>query len=79
LYEIRYYQKSTKLLILKAPFRRIVREITNRIALDNQINRLYRFQEAACYTLQEAAEVALVYKFELTNLAAIYAKRVTIQ
>ncbi|KAF2717872.1 histone H3 (aa 1-58), partial [Polychaeton citri CBS 116435] len=38
-----------------------------------------RFQRLAILALQEAAEAFLVGHFELVNLLAIYAKRVTIQ
>ncbi|KAG1864831.1 histone-fold-containing protein [Suillus subluteus] len=72
--EIRRYQKSTELLIRKLPFQRLVREI----AQDFQVTDL-RFQSSAVMALQEAAEAYLVSLFEDTNLAAIHAKRVTIQ
>ena len=38
-----------------------------------------RFQSAALSAIQEAAEAYLTSLFEDTNLAAIHAKRVTIQ
>lgn len=38
-----------------------------------------RFQSSAVMALQEASEAYLVSLFEDTNLAAIHAKRVTIQ
>ncbi|KAG1860302.1 histone-fold-containing protein [Suillus subalutaceus] len=62
--EIRRYQKSTELLIRKLPFQRLVREIAQDFKTD------LRFQSSAAY---------LVSLFEDTNLAAIHAKRVTIQ
>ena len=71
--EIRKYQKSTELLIRKLPFQRLVREIASDFKTD------VRFQSAAILALQEAAEAYLVGLFEDTNLAAIHAKRVTIQ
>src|ERR1700734_3147305 len=89
--EIRRYQKSTELLIRKLPFQRLVREI----AQDFKVNSILisavshsliisaqtdlRFQSSAVMALQEAAEAYLVSLFEDTNLAAIHAKRVTIQ
>ncbi|KAJ3893693.1 histone-fold-containing protein, partial [Lentinula edodes] len=75
--EIRRYQKSTELLIRKLPFQRLVREI----AQDFKVCMLtdLRFQSSAVMALQEAAEAYLVSLFEDTNLAAIHAKRVTIQ
>lgn len=70
--EIRKYQKSTELLIRKAPFQRLVREIAQDFKND------LRFQSTAVLALQEAAEAYLVGLFEDTNLCAIHAKRVTI-
>ena len=48
--EIRHYQKKTNLLIKKAPFARLVREIAQGCMQDLQ------FQETAIGALQEAAE-----------------------
>ena len=70
--EIRKYQKSTELLIRKAPFQRLVREITRGFMAD------WHHQSSAVLALQEAAEAYLVGLFEDTNLCAIHAKRVTI-
>ncbi|KAJ0570872.1 putative transcription factor Hap3/NF-YB family [Helianthus annuus] len=70
--EIRKYQKTTELLIRKAPFQRLVREIAQALKSD------LRFQSHAVLALQEAAEAYLVGLFEDTNLCAIHAKRVTI-
>ena len=70
--EIRRYQKSTDLLIRKAPFQRLVREIAQ------EIKENVRFQSTAVLALQEASEAYLVGLFEDTNLCAIHAKRVTI-
>lgn len=70
--EIRKYQKSTDLLIRKAPFQRLVREI----AIDYKSH--LRFQSTALLCLQEAAEAHLVGLFEDSNLCAIHGKRVTI-
>jgi len=70
--EIRKYQKSTEMLIRKAPFQRLVREIAQDYKSD------LRFQSNAVLALQEAAESYLVGLFEDTNLCAIHAKRVTI-
>ena len=72
LHEIRHYQKKTNLLIKKAPFARLVREIAQGCMQD------LRFQETAIGALQEAAEAYLVGLFEDTNLCAIHAKRITI-
>lgn len=71
--EIRKFQKSTDLLIRKLPFQRLVREIAQQFKTD------LRFQSSAIGALQESVESYLVSLFEDTNLAAIHAKRVTIQ
>lgn len=70
--EIRKYQKTTDLLIRRAPFQRLVREIAQDFRSD------LRFQSTAIVALQEAAESYLVGLFEDTNLCAIHAHRVTI-
>ena len=69
--EIRRFQKSTDLLIRKAPFQRLVREIAQDIKTD------LRFKSAAMLAVQEASEAYLVGLAEDTNLCAIHAKRVT--
>lgn len=70
--EIRRYQKSTDLLIQKAPFQRLVKQIAT------ELSPALRFQAAAVAALQEAAEAYLVGLFEDTNMCATHAKRVTI-
>ena len=70
--EIRRYQRTTDLLIRKAPFQRLVREIAQEMKKD------VRFQSTALLALQEAAEVHLIQLFEDTNLCALHAKRVTV-
>ena len=70
--KIRKYQKSTKLLIRKAPFYRLVRKI----AID--FNSDLRMQSTAVLALQEASEAYLGCLFEDTNLCAMHGKRVTI-
>jgi len=70
--EIRKLQKSTELLIRRAPFQRLVREIAH------EFNDDLRFQQSAVDALQEASESYLVGLFEDTNLCAIHGKRVTI-
>ena len=74
--EIRQYQSTTKLLIKKAPFARLVREI----CLDVCARGVeIRWQSNAILAIQEASEHYLVRLFEDTNLCAIHAKRVTIK
>lgn len=70
--EIRKYQKTGDLLLKKAPFQRMVKEIAYEFKSDT------RFQSSAIAALQEAAEMYLVGLFEDTNLIALHAKRVTI-
>ncbi len=70
--EIRKYQKSTELLIKKAPFQRLVKEITQ------NLHRELRFQTTAIAALQESAETYIVSLFEDTMLCAMHARRVTI-
>lgn len=53
--EIRKYQKSTGLLLQRAPFQRIVREIMQ-IGYEEK----YRWTSEALHCLQEAAEAAIV-------------------
>src|SRR4051794_29923608 len=90
--EIRRYQKSTELLIRKLSFQRLVREIAQdfkvclydagmlRMSAHDTVDQTdLRFQSSAVMALQEASEAYLVSLFEDTNLAAIHAKRVTIQ
>lgn len=74
--EIRRYQKSTELLIRRAPFQRLVREIAQEFA--HRVGGAIRFQSSAVLALQEAAEAYLVGLFEDTNLCALHAHRVTI-
>lgn len=70
--EIRRLQRNTDLLLRKAPFQRLVREIATRH------HKGLRWQAQAVAALQEASEAYLVALFEDTNLCAIHAKRVTI-
>jgi histone H3 len=72
--KIRRFQKTTELLIRKAPFQRLVREITQ----DMFRNKDLRFQSLAVLALHEASEAYMVGMFEDTNLCAVHAKRVTI-
>ncbi|KAF2824009.1 histone H3 [Ophiobolus disseminans] len=74
--EIRRYQKTTDLLILKLPFQRLVREITQTVTTEDGPSR---WQSQAILALQEATEAFLINLFHDANLCAIHAKRVTIQ
>ncbi|KAJ9364711.1 histone H3 [Paecilomyces variotii] len=75
--EIRRYQRSYDLLLLKLPFARLVREVALDL-LPADVGPELRWQSHAIQALQEAAEAFLVHLFEDTNLCAIHAKRVTI-
>jgi len=71
--EIRKFQKGTALLVQKAPFQRLVREISTQHKQD------LRFQSSAILAIQEATEAFVVSVLADTNLCAIHARRVTIQ
>ena len=71
--EIRRLQKTTDLLIRRAPFMRLIKEISQDFKHD------VRWTGRAAEALQEATESWLVELFELSNLTAIHAKRVTIK
>ncbi|KAI9593837.1 histone-fold-containing protein [Syncephalis fuscata] len=82
--EIRQYQKSTDLLIRKAPFARLVRQVALDFTVNNFISSVngseagLRWRPEAIEALQEASEAFLVHLFEDANLCAIHAKRVTL-
>jgi len=74
--EIRKFQKSTDLLIRKAPFQRLVREVAQEMKPRDE--DAIRMQGAAIAALQEACESYLVNLFKDINICAIHARRVTI-
>ncbi|GAA5956346.1 hypothetical protein JCM8115_001692 [Rhodotorula mucilaginosa] len=77
--EIRFFQKSTNLLLRRLPFARLVREIAMEFFEDEDGNSTgLRWQSSALLALQEATEAYLVHLFEDSNLCALHAKRVTI-
>jgi histone H3 len=67
--EIRRYQKNTNLLIRKAPFQRLIRELACAIESD------LRMQSTALLALQEAAEAYLVGIFHNTNECVLHKTR----
>ena len=73
--EIRRYQWSTELLIRRAPFDCLIRELVQDLRHGGHELRIL---PAAITALQEATEAYLVLLFEDTNLCTIHAKRVTI-
>ena len=75
--EIRKYQNSSNLLIRKAPFQRLVREIVTDLSQTIDGTN-FRFKETAMMALQESCEAYLVGLMEDTNLCCIHAKRQTI-
>ena len=79
---IRHFQKTTKLLIRKLLFQRLVREVAGEIikarGLTAHFGEGVKFQSSAIGVLQEAAENYLVGLFEDTNLCAIHARWVTV-
>ena len=72
LHEIKKYQETTDLLIRGLPFQRLVRSTAMKY------NTEIRFQKAAIEALQESSEALLVKLFEVTNILASHAKRITI-
>lgn len=77
--EIRYYQKSVGMLIPRRSFARLVKEL-----MDQTVRSLtnypvgFRITVAALAAIQEATEAAVVLALEMSNLAAIHARRVTV-
>ncbi|EPY77382.1 histone H3-like centromeric protein A-like isoform 1 [Camelus ferus] len=72
--EIRVLQKSTHLLLRKAPFCRLAREICVQFTRGVDFN----WQAQALLALQEAAEAFLVHLFEDAYLLSLHAGRVTL-
>ncbi len=71
--EIRKFQKNTDLLIRKAPFQNLVREIALKFGKSD-----LQMQSTAVLALQEAAEYFMVDVISDTNLCAMHCKHVTI-
>jgi histone H3 len=69
--QVKKLQKSTELLIAKAPFSRLVREIaeSHKAGL--------RFQSSAVAAIQEATEAFVISLLSDANLTALHANRVT--
>ena len=74
--EIRYLRRSIKLLIPKASFARLVREILIDLFPSDNVSRI---QAKALEALQEAAEAYIVQFFEDCILLSMHAKRVTLK
>ena len=69
--EIRRYQNSTECLIIRSPFQKLIREISQEYRICPQgpgtPSRQVRFQSTAIAALQEAAENFIVSLFEDVN------------
>jgi histone H3/H4 len=79
--EIKAQQKSVENCIKLAPFRRLVREITQNLNKNEYLcgdPSQIRFQSEAILCLREGAEIYLTHMFDMANRAAIHARRVTI-
>ncbi|GAB4814687.1 hypothetical protein N2152v2_001733 [Parachlorella kessleri] len=76
--EIRQFQRSTKLLIPKAPFHRLLREILASVPTKEVPADQLRLSVKGAAALQEAAEAYLVGLMEDAMLCAVHAKRVTL-
>ncbi|KAI6173677.1 Histone domain-containing protein [Aphelenchoides besseyi] len=74
LMEIRKYQKSTALLIQKAPFCRVVKDTIYEMSGRQDM----RVQSEAVSALQEAAEAFIIQLFEAASLCARHGRRVTV-
>jgi histone H3 len=68
--EICMFQKTTDLLIRKAPFQRVVQEIIQQVSRKSDL----RMQSTALLALQEAVEYFMVDVFNNTNLCALHDK-----
>tara|TARA_B110001450_G_scaffold250482_2_gene269220 strand:- start:2262 stop:2810 length:549 start_codon:yes stop_codon:yes gene_type:complete len=79
--EIKKYQShhkhGTELLMRKAPFQRLVREISCDLA-NSSVPGGFRFQVGALDALQNESEAYLVSIYEDAILLAIHAKRITV-
>jgi histone H3 len=73
--EVKRLQKTTELLVRRAPFRRLVREVATTLAQPG--GKEIRFQLSALEAIQEASEAYIVQVLEDTNLCALHANRVT--
>ncbi len=71
--EIHKFQKTTDLLIRKAPLQHLVREVALKFGKSD-----LQMQSTAVLALQEAAEYFMVDVFSNTNLCTLHSKRVTI-
>ena len=82
LHEIRRYQQSTKSLIRRTPFNKLIKDISQEYRIcpegPGTPSVQVRFQSTALAALQETDENFLVGLFADVNLLAVHAKRVTV-
>ena len=82
LHEICRYQQSTKSVIRRTTFNKLIKEISQEYRIcpegPGTPSVQIRFQSTALAALQEAAENFLVGLFEDVSLLAVHAKRVTV-
>lgn len=71
--EIRRYQRSTEKLVPRAPFKRLVHEITQ-----EKEGFAYRWQKGAIDNLHESFEAYLVQQMQMVNALTLANKKVTI-
>uniref|UniRef100_A0A5S6QQL1 Histone domain-containing protein n=1 Tax=Trichuris muris TaxID=70415 RepID=A0A5S6QQL1_TRIMR len=71
--EIKHYQMTTELLIAKAPFVRVVRDVLSTIS-----TAVHRMTLLSVEALQEASEAFLIHVLEDSYLCTIHAKRKTL-
>ncbi|GAQ91679.1 histone H3 [Klebsormidium nitens] len=77
--KIRKYQKTFELLLKKAAFRRLSKEVMDSEKVQPKKGVVTYFAEEAYDALQEAAKARYLVKMcEEANLYAIHAKRVTL-
>ena len=70
--EIRHMQKGTNLLIQKAPFQRLIREVMDKHKQD------MRFRPSALEAIQEATEQYLISVFEGAVILQLHRKKKTL-
>merc|ERR1712065_72153 len=70
--EVKKLQKSTDLLVARAPFARLIREVASGFN-----NQKLNFQASAVSAIQEAAESYIISVLSDANLCALHANRVT--
>ena len=73
--EIRRYQRSTELMLPKAAFGRVTREVAEEVTRDGLA---IRFQASALEAVQQAAEDYLTDIYAKAQRYALHGKRVTI-